>query len=70
MAGGHVTKAPVSITYASIVTREMVRLALTIVALNDLEVKSGDVLNAYLTAPNSKKIWTVIGPEWEPDQGK
>ena len=70
VAGGHVTKAPASITYASVVTRETVRLALMIAALNDLEVKAGDVLNAYLTATNSEKIWTVLGPEWGPDQGK
>ncbi len=33
-------------------------------------MKAGDVLNAYLTATNSKKIWTVLGLEWGPDQGK
>ena len=70
VAGGHITKAPASITYASVVTREPVRLALTIAALNDLKVKAGDVLNAYLTAPNSEKIWMVLGPEWGTDQGK
>ena len=41
-----------------------------IAALNDLEVKAGDVLNAYLTTTNSEKIWTLLGPEWGPDQGK
>ncbi len=56
VAGGHVTKAPASITYASFVSRKTVRLALMIAALNDLEVKAGDVLNAYLTATNTKKI--------------
>lgn len=70
VAGGHVTKAPASITYASVVSRETVRLALMIAALNDLEVKAGDVLNAYLTATNTEKIWTVLGPEWGPDRGK
>ncbi len=59
-----------SSTYASVVTCETVRIALMIAALNDLEVKAGDVLNAYLTATNSEKIWTVLGPEWGPDQGK
>ena len=51
VAGGHMTGAPATITYASVVSRETVRLALTIAALNDLEVKVGDVLNAYITAP-------------------
>jgi len=69
VAGGHVTKAPASITYASVVTRKTVRIALMIAALNNLEVKVGDVLNAYLTASNSERIWTVLGPEWGPDKG-
>jgi hypothetical protein len=33
-------------------------------ALNDLNVNVGDVLNAYITAPITKKVWTVLGPEF------
>mgnify|MGYP006199594339 CR=1 FL=1 len=39
-------------------------------ALNDLQVKAGDVLNAYITAPCKEKVWTVLGPEFGPDAGK
>jgi hypothetical protein len=42
VAGGHRTEAPATITYASVVSHETVRLALTIASLNDLEVKVGD----------------------------
>ena len=70
VAGGHRTEAPATITYASVVSRETVRLALTIAALNDLEVKVGDVLNAYITAPVKEKVWTVLGPEFGPDAGR
>jgi hypothetical protein len=56
VAGGHWTKAPATITYASVVSRETVRLALTIASLNDLEVEIGDVLNAYITAPVKEKV--------------
>jgi hypothetical protein len=49
VAGGHWTKAPATITYASVVSRETMRLALTIASLNDLEVKVQDVLNVYNT---------------------
>ena len=70
VAGGHVTKAPATITFASVVSRETVRLALMLAALNDLEVKTGDVLNAYITAPITEKVWTVLGPEFGPDAGK
>ncbi len=62
MAGGHQTKATATITYASVVSRETVRLALTIASLNDLEVKVGDVLNAYITTPVKEKVWTILGP--------
>ena len=52
VAGGHMTKAPPTITYASVVSHETVHIALLMAALNDLNVKVGDVLNAYITAPN------------------
>jgi hypothetical protein len=55
VAGGNQTEAPATMTYASVVSRETVRIALTIAALNDLQVKVGDVLNAYITAPISRK---------------
>ncbi len=42
VAGGHQTKTPATITYASVVSRETVRLALTIASLNDLKVKVGE----------------------------
>ena len=70
VAGGHRTEAPATITYASVVSRETVLLALTIAALNDLEVKVGNVLNAYITAPVEEKVWTVLGPEFGRDAGR
>jgi hypothetical protein len=70
VAGGHVTEVPAAMTYASVVGRETVRVALTIAALNELEVKAADIENAYLTAPNKEKIWTVLGPEWGANAGK
>ena len=39
-------------------------------ALNDLQVKAGDVLNAYITAPCKEKVWTVLEPEFGHDAGK
>ena len=54
----------------SVVSQETVCLALTIAALNDLIVKVGDVLNAYITAPITETIWTILGPEFGPYSGK
>ena len=56
VAGGHMTDTPVAITYASVVSREIVRLALMLAALNALEVKCGNVMNAYITAPITEKV--------------
>ena len=36
--GGHITKPPSSMTYASVVSRESVRIILTLAALNGLDV--------------------------------
>jgi len=69
-ANGNETDAPSSLTYASVVSRESVRIALTIAALNDLEVKTGDIANAYLTAPPKEKVWIRLGPEFGSDEGK
>jgi hypothetical protein len=64
------TKAPSTITYASVASRETVCIALLIAALNDLNVKVRDLLNAYITAPITEKVWTVLGPEFGIDAGK
>ena len=70
VAGGHMTEAPAVMTYASVVSRETVHIALTIAALNDLEVKASDVQNAYLTGPCAERIYTRLGPKFGPDQGR
>ena len=56
------TTDPASVIYASVVSRETVCIALTLAALNYLEVKFGDFLNDYITAPVKEKIWTYLGP--------
>jgi hypothetical protein len=67
VVGGHLTKAPATITYASVVSCKTVHIALMLAALNELEVKAGNVLNAYIMAPVVKKIWTILGPEFGND---
>lgn len=59
VAGGHTTEAPATLTYASVISSATVRVALTIAALNDVEVKAADVEKAYLTAPNILKRFGV-----------
>ena len=71
VAGGHTTNTPSSITYSSVVSRDSIRILLTIAALNDLKVLLSDIQNAYLTAPCREKVYTKTGPEFGPvDCGK
>ena len=56
--------------YGSVVSCESVRIALTIAALNDLNVKTADIENAYLTAPVGEKTWCRLGPEFGDDAAK
>ena len=70
VTGGHMVETPPIMTYASVVSWDTVRIALTIAALNDLQVKASDMQNAFLTAPCEEKIWTKLGPEFGVDAGK
>ena len=69
VAGGHRTETPSTLTYSSVVSRDSIRIALTIAALNDLSVLACDIQNAYLTAPCRKKIWTIAGPKFGSEAG-
>ena len=46
VAGGQTTEAPAALTYASVVSRDSVRIALNIAALNDLNVLACNIQNA------------------------
>jgi hypothetical protein len=64
------TDAPATTTFVSVVCRKTVRIALTLAGLNDLQVKVSDIENAYITAPYTEKIWTVLCPEFGSDARK
>ena len=55
-------------TFASVVSRDTVRLFFLLAALNDLDLLSCDIQNAYLAAPNKEKVLTKftdqLGPEY------
>jgi hypothetical protein len=59
---GHKTANPIGSTYAGVVSRESVRIALTYAALNELDVMAADIRNAYLQAPSSQKDYVICGP--------
>ena len=70
VAGGHMTDTPASMTYSSVISRDSVRICLALTALNNLKVLSGDIQNAYLTAPNKEKIFVNAGPEFGSNEAK
>ena len=57
------------VTYSSVVSRDSVRIALTIAALNGLKVMACDIQNEYLTADCWEKIWMIGGPEFGSEAG-
>ena len=63
VAGGHMTETPVALCYSSVVSRDSVRIAFLVAALNDLDIFSCNIGNAYLHAPCKEKIWFVAGAE-------
>jgi hypothetical protein len=64
VAGGHTTDPPHAMTYTIFASRESLRFALTMAALNDVDVNMVDIENAYLMASITEKVWTVLGPEF------
>jgi hypothetical protein len=68
VAGGHQTDPPKDMVYASVVSRDSVRIAFLLAALNDLEILSADVQNAYLNAPTTEKVYTTAGEEFGKDR--
>ena len=70
VAGGHMTEPPASITYSSVVSRDSVRLAFLLAALNGLDIMACNIGNAYLNASCCReKVWFVAGPEFGSRQG-
>ena len=70
VADGYKTSTPSAVTYSSVTSRDSVRLFLLLAALNDVDIQSADVQNAFLSAPVLEKVWLTAGPEFGPEQGK
>ena len=66
VTGGHQTDLPKESVYSSVISKDSVRIILTIVALNNLEILAADVQNAYLNAPTKEKVYMMAGLEFRP----
>jgi hypothetical protein len=53
-----------------VVSRESVRIAFLIAALNDLDIMTADISGAYLNAPCREKICILCGPEFGSREGE
>ncbi len=69
VACSHMTETPLSLTYSSVVSRDSIRITLLVVALNNIQLQSLDIQNAYLTADCHELIWTRAGPEFGTKKG-
>jgi hypothetical protein len=70
VAIGHTTTAPSSLTYSSVVSRDSIRLVFLVAALNNIDIMSCDLENAYRNAPCREKICFEGGIECGKDHGK
>lgn len=64
VAGGHMTDPPATLTYSSVVSRDSVRIAFMLAALNDVDLLAADIGNAYLNAPTRERVYTTAGLEF------
>ena len=60
VAGGHVTNAPSTMTYTSVVSRESAKIALVLTAPYECEILTGDIINAQLTSSRPKNCITKL----------
>ena len=63
VANGATIETPVGLCYSSVVSRDSVRIAFLVYALNDLDNLACDIYNAYLNAPCLEIILFVAGME-------
>ena len=67
VADGHETVVPKDSVYSSVVSRDSVQLFFMLAPLDNLNILSADIQNAYLSAPMKERLWTKAGPEFGPE---
>ena len=69
VAGGHLTDTPIDSVYSSVVSLRGIRILTFISELNDLEIWSTDIGNAYLESFTQEKVYIIAGPEFGDREG-
>ena len=67
---GDRTKVPKSLSYSIVVSRDFVRIAFLLSALNNFHVIFCDIQNAHLAAPCREKYFYIAGSEFVSDKIK
>jgi hypothetical protein len=60
-------EVPKEMTFSSVVSRDSVRIAFTLAALNGLDILAADIQNTYLSAPTEERLYVVAGLEFPPE---
>ena len=69
VAGGHLIDPPSSMTYASVVGRETVKIPFLLDSCNDLNIFAGDIYNVYLNSEKKEKIFFYAVDKWRSNRG-
>jgi hypothetical protein len=69
VADGHLTDIPVDSVYSGVVSLRGLRLIIFLAELNNLELWSTDIGNAYLEAKTLEKVYIIAGPEFKGKEG-
>ena len=70
MDRGHMTEAPNSVTYSSVVSRDSICIGFLLASLHGFYITAIDLENAYLNVPCVDKICFVGGDECGKDKGR
>ena len=60
----HRTSDPKESNYAGVVSRDSVIIAFNYSGLNDVDVTTADIQNAYLQAPSSENHYVICGKKF------
>ena len=70
VAGGHTTEEPNSITYSSMISREIICIGFLSAYLHGIDITDIDLENAYIIALCAENIWFVGGYEFREGTGR
>jgi len=64
VADRHLTEIPLDSVYSVVVSLRGIRLLMFLAELNDLDLWTTDIGNAYLEAEMQEKVYIIAGPEF------